>query len=57
MNDEGSFALGFFVGWVISGPLIWLIALIAQKRKTRKGAFWCIAAQILLGIIIAISIL
>lgn len=52
MNDEGSFALGFFIGWLISGPLIWLIALIAGKPKTRKGAFWCIVSQIILLIII-----
>ncbi len=52
MNDEGSFALGFILSLFLSGPLIWLIALIAGKRKTRKGAFWCMLAQILVVIII-----
>jgi|GEM_PF-1738352 hypothetical protein len=56
MNDEGSFALGFIVGWLISGPLIWLIALIAGKSKTRKGAFWCMVVQIVLVIIVVWSI-
>jgi len=52
VKGEGSFALGFILGWFISGPLIWLIALIADKEETRKGAFWCTVVQILLGILI-----
>ncbi len=56
MNDEGSFALGFFLGWIISGPLIWLIALIAGKRKTRKRAFWCMFIQVIAVVIVVIAI-
>jgi hypothetical protein len=52
MNNEGSFALGFILSLFLSGPLVWLIALIAGKRSTRKGAFWCMLAQILAVIII-----
>lgn len=52
-KDEGIFALGFVLSLFFSGPLVWLIALIAEKEETRKGAFWCTVVQILLGILIA----
>lgn len=51
MNDEGSFAVGFIVGCLISGPLVWIIAFIAEKSETRRGAFWCIVLQVVLAII------
>jgi len=50
-NDQGSFALGFLLSMFFSGIMIWIIALISGKSKTRKGAFWCMFIQFLILVI------
>ncbi len=55
--NEGSKLLGFILSFLFTAVFVWLVALIAGKPKTRRGAAIALLVQIIAIILIVGSIM